>query len=137
MEDVFLKVGELDLDLGKSDEISQRRMGEEQLISPYVTFNEYPSVLCTHGCSFAEWLTEGFPKFDRITGIRLVFGQFCALFIKRYHMMKRDWMLPLFIFVLPCFLAALFCLVDKTFLSFTDVDTEVRSPLFLRITGKS
>ncbi|OQR74222.1 ATP-binding cassette sub-family A member 1-like [Tropilaelaps mercedesae] len=95
MEDVFLKVGQMDNDLSNvTDKLPQ--------------------------------IAESLPRFVRVTGRQLCIQQFCALFVKRIHMIKREWSVPLFLFALPSLLAVLFCLI---FMKFLEGETVERDPL--------
>lgn len=88
MEDVFMKVGQLDGEDGRDD------LSEDSY------------------CSYSG--EETFPRFQRDIGPSLLMLQFNALFMKRVNSMKRQWWMPLFLFVLPAALCALFCYLDAS-----------------------
>lgn len=58
-------------------------------------------------------VSETFPKFIRVEGVELICTQFVALFLKRFNTIKREWWMPLFLFVLPIFLTLFFCRLDE------------------------
>ncbi|XP_022671830.1 retinal-specific ATP-binding cassette transporter-like isoform X5 [Varroa destructor] len=95
MEDVFLKVGSADEDQNNSSS-SQH--------SPRKSYERRPQ---------ASENTERFPRFRPIYGGALTRQQFRALFVKRFNSIKRQWWMPLLLFVLPLTLTYLFCVLDE------------------------
>ncbi|XP_022661624.1 ATP-binding cassette sub-family A member 2-like isoform X2 [Varroa destructor] len=99
MEDVFLRVGELD-------------QGHEDASN-----------------SHSATRFDRFPQFNRTFGWPLWLGQFRVLFLKRVHVIRRQWYMFVFLLVLPSVLAIMFCFLNNRLLA-ADLEDEVLNYTF-------
>ncbi|OQR66154.1 ATP-binding cassette sub-family A member 1-like [Tropilaelaps mercedesae] len=108
MEDVFLAVGSADEDTG------QRTTSLAASSSSVVSSTLSVMNTSTFSLTSARVDTnEPFPQFPPMRGIALVQQQFVALFLKRFHTIKRQWWMPLLVFILPVLLTLVFCFLDE------------------------